>query len=72
MIVWIQMGQEEAEVRLYILRAEGKGGITLPGESSRELLNCWVGEQRAAARQELGKEVGEVKDALHPKRAQTC
>jgi hypothetical protein len=52
---------------LNILRAEGEEGIAPLGESSKELLNCWVGEQRVAARQEPGKGVGEVKGALHPK-----
>jgi len=66
------MGQEGAEVQLHILRAEGEEGITPPGESCEELLDCWVGEKRVAARQELGKGVGEVKGALHPKQAQTC
>jgi hypothetical protein len=60
------------EVHLHILRAEGEDGIAPPGESSKELLNCWVGEQRVAARQEPGKGVGEVKGAPHPKRVQTC
>jgi hypothetical protein len=57
---------------LYILRAEGEEEIVPPEESSEELLNCWVDEQRVAARQEPGKGVGEVKGALHPKRVQTC
>lgn len=66
------MGQEEAEVQLHILRAEGEEGIAPPGESSKELLSCRVGGQRVAARQEPGKGVGEVKGVLHPIRVQTC
>jgi hypothetical protein len=61
------MGQEEVEVQLYILRAERKEGIAPPKGSSKELLDRWVDEQRVAARQELGKGVGEVKGALRPK-----
>ena len=65
-------GQGEAEDQLYILRAEGEEGIAPPKESSKELLDCWIGERRVAAKQEPGKGVGEVRGALHLRRAQTC
>ena len=57
---------------MHIPRVEEEEGIAPPGESSKELLNCWVDEQKVAARQEHGKGVGEVKGALHLKRVQTC
>ena len=72
MIVSTRTSQEGVEAQLNILRAEIEEGISPPVESSKELLNCSVGEQWVATRQEPGKGVDEVKGALHPKRVQTC